>query len=124
MRYLCLLFRDERRVAEFSPEQAEELDQASHEYLAELRRSGTCLASVGPDACGTSTTLRLHNGRVSVSGDGETLPEGRLAGFMLLEAVDLNDAIRLASKLPSALLGSIDVRPLRDDSGELLTSLR
>lgn len=62
----------------------------------------------------TATTVRVRNGKVSVTDGPFAETKEQLAGFYLVEAKDLNEAIQLASKIPPAREGSIEVRPVRE----------
>ncbi len=61
----------------------------------------------------TATTVRVRNGKVSVTDGPFAETKEQLAGFYMIEARDLNEAIQLASKIPPARVGSIEVRPIR-----------
>ena len=61
----------------------------------------------------TATTLRVRNGQLSVTDGLFAETKEQLAGFYLIDAKDLNDVIRLASKIPPIKYGSIEVRPVR-----------
>ena len=61
----------------------------------------------------TATTLRVRNGRVSVTDGPFAETKEQLAGFYLIEARDLNEAIQVAAKIPPAREGSVEVRPIR-----------
>ena len=106
MKYLCLVYLDEKRMDELP-------DEDCVAYDASIRKSGHCLASEALQPVQTATTVRVRNSRVSVS-DGplaDTIEQ--LAGFYIIEAQDLNEAIQIASKIPPARVGSIEVRPIR-----------
>ena len=59
-------------------------------------------------------TVRVRNGQVSITDGPFAETKEQLGGFYLIEARDLNEAIRLAARMPPARLGSIEVRPLKD----------
>ncbi len=61
----------------------------------------------------TATTVRVRNGKMSVTDGPFAETKEQLAGFYLVEAADLNEAIQLASKIPPARVGTIEVRPVR-----------
>jgi hypothetical protein len=65
----------------------------------------------------TATTLRVRNGRVSIIDGPFAKTKERLAGFDLIEAADLNEAIRLAADIPQARIGSVEIRPWRTLAG-------
>jgi hypothetical protein len=62
----------------------------------------------------TATTVRVRDGKVSIRDGPFTETKEVLAGFYLIDAADLNEAIEVASKMPPACVGSIEVRPVRE----------
>ena len=62
----------------------------------------------------TATTVRVRNGKVAVTDGPFAETKEQLAGFYLIDAADLNEAIQLAAKIPPARVGSVEVRPVRD----------
>jgi hypothetical protein len=61
----------------------------------------------------TATTIRVRNGKLSVTDGPFAETKEQLAGFYLIEATDLNEAVQIASKIPPACEGGIEVRPVR-----------
>ena len=106
MKYLCLVYLDESRMDETS-------DGECLAYDAAIRKSGHCLASEALQSVQTATTVRVRNGKVSVTDGPFAETKEQLAGFYLVEAKDLNEAIQLAGRIPPASVGSIEVRPVR-----------
>jgi hypothetical protein len=106
VKYLCLVYLDEKRLDECS-------DSDCLAYDAAIRKSGHCIASEALQSVQTATTVRVRDGRVSVTDGPFAETKEQLAGFYLIEAKDLNEAIRLASNIPPARVGSIQVRPIR-----------
>jgi hypothetical protein len=72
------------------------------------------VASNGLQPVETATTIRVHKGKVSMTDGPFAETKEQLGGFYLIEARDLNEAIQLASKIPPARLGCIEVRPVRE----------
>ena len=106
MRYLCLVYGEEARIAGMD----------DHECLAydrSLRESGRCVTSEALEPVATATTVRVRQGKVSVSDGPFAETKEQLAGFYLIEARDLNEAISLAAKVPPARVGAIEIRPIR-----------
>ena len=110
MKYLCLVY-EEAKVDTVSAHESATLTDEDREYLAELQVSGRCLASARLQPAESAATVRVRNGSVFISNAPVGVME-RLGGFHLIDARDLNDAIRIAAKMPWARLGWIDVRPL------------
>ena len=106
MKYLCLVYLDEKRLGELPDEDCVAFD-------TEIRKSGHCIASEALQPVQTATTVRVRSGRVSVTDGPFAETKQQLAGFYMIEAKDLDEAIQLASRIPPARVGSIEVRPIR-----------
>jgi hypothetical protein len=106
MKYLCLVYLDEKRLEELP-------DEDCVAYDAAIRKSGHCIASEALQPVQTATTVRVRNGKVSITDGPFAETKEQLAGFYMIEARDLNEAIRIASEIPPARVGSIEVRPIR-----------
>lgn len=106
MKYLCLVYLDERRLDELP-------DEDCVAYDASIRASGHCIASEALESVQTATTVRVRDGRVSVTDGPFAETKEQLAGFYMIDARDLDEAIHIASKIPPARVGSIEVRPVR-----------
>jgi hypothetical protein len=106
MKYLCLVYGEEDKIATMD-------DHECLAYDAGLRASGRCIASEALEPIATATTVRVRNGRLSISDGPFAETKEQLAGFYLIDARDLNEAIQLAAKIPPARIGSVEVRPIR-----------
>ena len=106
MKYLCLVYGDERVMQSVD-------DRHCLAFDADIRASGHCIASEALQPVATATTVRVRNGKVAVTDGPFAETKECLAGFYLVEARDLNEAIQLAARIPPAALGSIEVRPIR-----------
>jgi hypothetical protein len=106
MKYLCLIYGEEKTLDSMPEDECVA-------YGEWLRNSGACLASEALQPVQTATTVRVRNGRVSVTDGPFAETKEQLAGFVLLDARDLDEAIQVASKLPPARVGSVEVRPIR-----------
>jgi hypothetical protein len=106
MKYLCLVYLDEKRMDELP-------DSECLAYDAEIRKSGHCIASEALESVETATTVRVRSGKVSVTDGPFAETKEQLAGFYLIEAKDLDEALQLAARIPPARVGSIEVRPIR-----------
>ena len=114
MRYLCLVYHEQEAVDALSEREYNALVDQVLAYREELRQSGHHIASSPLHPVQATTTIRLRNGTVSITDGPAAETREELGGFYLIEARDLNDAIRVASKMPPARLGSIEVRPLKE----------
>jgi len=112
MKYLCLIYQDES-VPQKLPKA--EFEKIHSEYLAftdEIKKSGRLLANNGLQPTNTATTVRVRNGKVATTDGPFAETKEQLGGYYLVEARDLNEAIQIAAKIPSARFGSIEVRPV------------
>ena len=117
LKYLCLLYEDEEKVDALAERESESIAAENLEYLEELKRGGHAIAAARLQPGDTATTIRVRDGSVFIS-NGAAGTKERLGAFYLIDARDLNDAIRIAAKMPGARLGSVEVRPLVEcDSG-------
>ncbi|MBM3343220.1 MAG: YciI family protein [Betaproteobacteria bacterium] len=106
MKYLCLVYLDEKRLPELADEDCVDFDKG-------IRQSGRCLASEALQSVTSATTVRVRNGKLSVTDGPFAETKEQLTGFYMIEARDLNEAIQIASRIPPAQVGSIEVRPIR-----------
>lgn len=106
MKYLCLVYLDEKRLDELPDEDCVAFDTA-------IRKSGHCIASEALQSVQTATTVRVRGGKVAITDGPFAETKEQLAGFYMIEARDLNEAIQIAAKIPPARVGSIEVRPVR-----------
>jgi hypothetical protein len=114
MRYLCLVYADEARVNALPQEQVDALIDETVANNEELRASGGLVLAQALEQVAAATTVRVRNGRLSVTDGPFAETTEQLGGFVLVEARDLNEAIRIAGRIPSARLGSVEVRPVID----------
>jgi hypothetical protein len=114
MKYLCLIFLDEQKIEALSKSEAKALDDETFAYDEALRQSGHLLVAQALQSAETATTLRVRNGKLSITDGPFAETNEQLGGFILIDAADLNDAIQVASKSPLARLGSIEVRPIME----------
>ena len=112
MRYLCLIYDDEKKW-ETMPEQ--ESGAIFGEYFAfteGIKQSGHHLGGEALQPTNTATTVRVRNGKISTTDGPFAETKEQLGGYYLINAADLNEAIQIAAKIPSARFGSIEVRPI------------
>ena len=106
MKYLCLVYLDENRLDELP-------DGDCVAYDREIRESGYCLASEALQSVQSATTVRMRNNKLSVTDGPFAETKEQLAGFYMIDARDLNEAIQIASRIPPARVGCVEIRPIR-----------
>jgi hypothetical protein len=114
MKYLCLVYHEETKVDALSESEYDAIVSEVLDYREELQKSSHYIASSPLQPVQMATTIRVRNGKVSITDGPFAETKEQLGGFYLIEARDLNDAIRVASKMPPARLGCIEVRPLKE----------
>ena len=107
MKYVCLVYGEEKKMRSMTDDECMAYDQA-------LRNDGRCLVSEALQPVRTAATVRVRHGKVSVRDGPFTETKECLAGFYLIEAADLKNAIQIASQIPPARVGSVEVRPVRE----------
>jgi len=114
MKYLCLAYEEEGTLDALSREEWAVLRKETLDYVEDLRRSGRLVITHALQSVRTATTVRVRHGRLSATDGPFAETKESLGGFFLIEARDLNEAIQVASRWPSARLGSIEVRPIEE----------
>jgi hypothetical protein len=118
MKYLCLIYENEKAWETMPQGDAEAIMNEYFAFTEDIRKSGKYVAGEALQPTPTATTVRVRNGKISTTDGPFMETKEQLGGFYLIEAKDLNDAIQVAAKIPSARLGSIEVRPVVDFSAE------
>jgi hypothetical protein len=107
MKYVCLVYLEDEKLRAVPDTECMACGDG-------FRRSGVLLAAEALQPIATAATVRVRNGRVSVTDGPFAETKEQLAGFYLLDARDLNEAIQMAAKIPPAREGSVEVRPVRE----------
>jgi hypothetical protein len=114
VKYLCLAYEEERALDSLSGEQWDALRNDTLAYVEELRRNGRLVVTHALQSVRNATTVRMRHDRLSTTDGPFAETKETLGGFFLIEASDLNEAIQVAAKWPSARFGSIEVRPIEE----------
>jgi len=122
MKYVCLVYHEEEKLAALSQPQMDGLVGACIGWVEELEASGHHIFSAGLQSIRTAATVRHRNGKLSMTDGPFAETKEFLGGFTLIDAKDLNEAIQIASKFPAARIGSMEVRPVLDPEGEMAAS--
>jgi hypothetical protein len=114
MKYLCLAYEQESVLNALSRTEWDALRGETLSYVEELRKRGHLVSTEPLQSARTATTVRVRVGKVSLTDGPFAETKEQLGGFFLIDARDLNEAIQVASKWPSARLGSVEVRPIEE----------
>lgn len=112
MKYLCLIYDAE---SSWDALPKSEMDAIMGEYFAfsnDVHASGHMLSGEALDPVHTATTVRVRNGKTTTTDGPFAETKEQLGGYYLLEARDLNEAIQIAARIPTARSGCVEVRPV------------
>ena len=112
MKYLCLIYDDEKKAVTMSKSDLDALMTDYYAFTEDIKKSGHYLAGEALKPVQTATSVRLRNGKLSTTDGPFAETKEQLGGFYMIDAKDLNEAIQIASKIPSARTGTIEVRPV------------
>ena len=107
MKYVCLVYLEGEKLHAVPDRECQACGDG-------FRKSGLLVAAEALQPIEAAATVRIRNGALSVTDGPFAETKEQLAGFYLIEARDLNDAIQMAAKIPPAREGSIEVRPVRE----------
>ncbi len=114
MKYLCLAYEEEQKLNGLSRSEWDALRRETLDYVEALWTSGHLVITNALQSARTAATVRVRSGKLSVTDGPFAETKEQLGGFFLIETKDLNEAIQVASKWPSARLGTIEVRPIEE----------
>ncbi len=118
MKYLCLICA-ETVMEQMTPEVAEKQFAEYAAFTRTIRENGRYLNGNRLLPANAAITLRVRNGKVSITDGPFAETKEQLGGYYLIEAHDLNDAIQVAAKIPGAQYGCVEIRPVAEDEQTL-----
>jgi hypothetical protein len=114
MKYLCLIYEDEKKYTSMPKTESDAFTNEYFMFTEGIQKSGHYVAGEALQPVGTATTVRIRNGKVSTTDGPFAETKEQLAGFYLVDAENLDEAIQIAAKIPPAREGTIEVRPVRE----------
>jgi len=114
MKYMCLISA-EKVMEDFTEADAKQHYQEYAVFTDDIKKSGHFVNANRLLPAATATTVRVRNGNVVVTDGPFAETKEQLGGYYVIEARDLNEAIRIAGKIPGARYGSVEIRPVADD---------
>src|SRR6266540_2176158 len=112
MKYLCLIYDDPKQLAGMTRTQGEAIMGEYFAFTNGIKQSGHYLGGNALQPVQTATSVRVRDGKLSTTDGPFAETKEQLGGYYLIEAKDLNDAIQVAARIPSAKWGSVEVRPI------------
>jgi len=114
MKYLGIAYEEERTLNALTEGEWHALRQETLDYVETLQQSGRLILAQPLQSATTAATLRVRDGKVSVTDGPFAETKEQIGGFFLFEAASLPEAIEVAAKWPSARFGTIEVRPVEE----------
>ena len=114
MKYLCLVYVEEKILHALPSAERQTLSDESMAYCDRLQKLGQLVTASPLHPVETATPVRVRDGKTSTIDGPFAETKEQLGGFLLLDVPDLNDAIRIASQFPAARIGSVEVRPMKE----------
>jgi hypothetical protein len=114
MKYLCLIYRQDEKLATMSKSDLDALMGEYFQFSESIKKSGHYIAGEALEPVASATTVRVRNGKMSSTDGPFAETQEQLGGFYMIEAKDLNEAMQIAARVPGARIGSIEVRPIMD----------
>lgn len=112
MKYLCLIYHEETTLATMTTEEFDALRGSYVAFTQSIIDGGQLVAGEALQPTHTATTVRIRDGKLTTTDGPIVETREQVGGFFLIEARDLNEAIRIAARIPDANTGGIEVRPV------------
>lgn len=112
MKYLLIIYGNEKERQNYSEAERSKIVGEYRKFIQEIKDEGKYLGGDPLKPSSTATTVRVRGGKPLVTDGPFAETKEQLAGYFLIEAADLDDATRVAAKIPGARDGSIEVRPI------------
>jgi hypothetical protein len=112
VKYLCLIYDNESTWAGMSKADGDAIMGEYYGFTEDIKKSGHYIGGEALKPVNSATTIRMRNGRLSTTDGPFAETKEQLGGYYLIEAKDLNDAIQVASRIPTARTGSVEIRPV------------
>ncbi len=112
MKYLCLIYQDESLLQKMSKAEMDKLNAEEWAFAEVFQDGGQLIVGHELQPTHTATTVRVRNGKTLTAAGPIAETQEQIGSFYLIEANDFDDAIRVAARIPSARVGSVEVRPI------------
>ena len=112
MQYLCLIYDDENAWASMAEDERNAVFGEYNAFTESIKGSGNYVAGDALQPTSTATTVRIRDGETLVTDGPFAETKEQLGGYYLIDAKDVDEALKIAERIPSARYGSIEVRPV------------
>ena len=112
MQYMCLIYDDEKIWTSMPEDESKAVMGEYFAFTESIKESGNYVAGDALQPTGTATTVRIREGKTLVTDGPFAETKEQLGGYYLIDAKDMDEALAIAARIPSARYGSIEVRPV------------
>src|SRR4051794_386311 len=112
MQYMCLIYDDEQVFHNLPDDERNQVYGDYGTFTESIREAGSYVAGDALQPTSTATTVRIRDGKTLVTDGPFAETKEQLGGYYLVEAKDMDEALKIAERIPSARYGSIEVRPV------------
>ncbi len=114
MRYLCLIYENEKAWQQMSEADMQKGMAEYNVFTESIKKNGNYIGGEALQPTNTATSVRVRNGKLSTTDGPYVETKEQLGGYYLIKAKDLNDAVQVASRIPGAKHGIVEVRPVME----------
>src|SRR5215207_3552792 len=113
MQYLLLIYDQEKIWADMPQEESGKLFGEYMQFSKDIKAEGKFIAGEALQGIHTATTVRVRDGKITTTDGPFAETREQLGGFYMINAKDLDEATKIAARIPSAKVGSIEIRPIQ-----------
>ncbi|HYX81552.1 MAG TPA: YciI family protein [Gemmatimonadales bacterium] len=114
MRYLCLIYEDEKWWEKATPADMQQGMAEYNAFTTNIKQNGNYIGGEALQPTKTAKSVRVRNGKISTTDGPYVETKEQLGGYYLINAKDLNDAVEVAARIPGAKHGTVEVRPIME----------
>jgi hypothetical protein len=114
MRFLCLIYEDEKAWQKMSQADMEKGMREYGAFTDSIKKAGQYIGGEALQPTNTAQSVRLRNGKISASDGPYVETKEQLGGYYLINAKDIKDAVQVAARIPGAKHGTVEVRPIME----------
>ncbi len=114
MRYLCLIYEDEKAWQKMSEADMQKGMAEYNAFTESIKKNGNYIGGEALQPTDTAKSVRVRAGKISTTDGPYVETKEQLGGYYLIKAKDLNDAVQVASRIPGAKHGTVEVRPIME----------
>jgi len=114
MRYLCLIYEDEKAWQKLSEAEMQKGMAEYNAFTENIKKNGNYVGGEALQPTTTAKSVRVRNGKISATDGPYVETKEQLGGYYLINAKDLSDAVQVASRIPGAKHGTVEVRPIME----------